>query len=105
MKKFGYILVLLFGALSTESRSQSVVTTGVVRGVARDSSGASVSGATVVLLARSTGQSSTRRPNDAGIFVFPSQPVGAYSLEVPAPESRKEDVEGVYVQVGQPTTV
>jgi hypothetical protein len=105
MKKFGYILVLLFGALSTESRSQSVVTTGVVRGVARDSSGASVPGATVVLLARSTGQTSTRRTNDAGIFVFPSQPVGTYSLEVTAAGFRKELVEGIYVQVGQPTTV
>ncbi len=105
MKRFGYILVLLFGALSTESRSQSVVTTGDVRGVARDSSGASVSGATVVLSARSTGQTSTRRTNDAGIFVFPSQPVGTYSLEVTAAGFRQEDVEGVYVQVGQPTTV
>jgi hypothetical protein len=105
MKKSGYILVLLFGALSTESRSQSVVTTGDVRGVAWDSSGASVSGATVVLLARSTGQSSTRRTNDAGIFVFPSQPVGSYRLEVTAAGFRKEMVEGVYVQVGQPTTV
>jgi hypothetical protein len=105
MKRFGGVLVLLFGALSVESLSQTLVTTGVVRGVARDSSGAVFPGATVVLSARSTGQSSTRRTNDAGIFVFPSQPVGAYSLEVTSAGFRKEIVEGIYVQVGQPTTV
>ncbi len=107
MKKFGYVLVLFFSfsVLAIESHAQSVVTTGAVRGVAWDSSGASVSGATVVLLAGNTGQSSTRRTNDAGIFVFPSQPVGSYSLEVTAAGFRKELVEGVYVQVGQPTTV
>jgi hypothetical protein len=105
MKKFAHVLVLLFGALALESHAQSVVTTGVVRGVVRDSSGALVSGATVVLSARSTAQSQTRRTNDAGIFVFPSEPVGNYALEVTVPGFRKEVVEGVKVQVGQPTTV
>jgi hypothetical protein len=105
MKKSGYILVLLCAALLVESHAQSVVTTGAVRGVAWDSSGASVSGATVILLAGNTGQSSTRKTNDVGIFVFPAQPVGSYSLEVMAAGFRKELVESVYVQVGQPTTV
>ena len=105
MKNFGLLLVMVFAALSVLSHSQSVVTTGVVRGVARDSSGASVPGATVVLLSGGTSQSSTRTTNDAGIFVFPSQPVGAYSLEVTAAGFRKEFVEEIHVQVGQPTTV
>ena len=104
MKKFGFILVLLFGSLS-ESRSQSVVTTGVVRGVTRDSSGALIADAMVVLLARNTGESSLRRTNDAGLFVFPSQPVGSYRLEITAAGFRKEVVEGITVQVGQPITV
>ena len=105
MKRFGYILIFLFGALSVQSPSQSVVTTGTVRGVARDSSGAAIPGATVVLSALNTGQTSTRKTNDVGIFVFPSQPVGAYSLEVTAVGFRTEVVEGVAVQVGQPTSV
>ena len=105
MKKFGFILLLLFGALSVESSSQSVVTTGVVRGVTRDSSGALIADAMVVLLARNTGESSLRRTNDAGLFVFPSQPVGSYRLEVTAAGFRKEVVEGITVQVGQPITV
>ena len=105
MKRFGYLLLLLCGVFSAESRSQTAVTTGVVRGVAMDSSGAFVPGATIILLARSTGQTSARETNDAGIFVFPSQPVGNYNLEVTAAGFRKELVEGVAVQVGQPTTV
>jgi len=74
MNKFGLMLLLLFGALSVESRSQSVVTTGVVRGVTRDSSGALIADAMVILLARNTGESSLRRTNDAGLFVFPPSP-------------------------------
>ena len=105
MKEFLCLMLLLCGAISIESHSQSLVTTGVVRGVARDISGALVPGAIVVLSARSTGQPSTRRTNDAGIFVFPSQPVGNYTLEVTAAGFRKELVQGIYVQVGQPTTV
>ncbi|MBZ5663577.1 MAG: TonB-dependent receptor [Acidobacteriia bacterium] len=105
MKRFAYFLVLLFATLAVESHAQSVVTTGMVRGVARDGSGASVPGATVVLLTSGTAQSSTRLTNDVGIFVFPSQPVGTYRLEVRAAGFRKELVEGIEVQVGQPTTV
>jgi hypothetical protein len=105
MKKFGCLLILFLVALSVDSRSQSVVTTGVVRGAARDISGALVPDAKVVLLASNTGESVIRRTNDAGIFVFPSQPVGLYSLEVTAAGFRKEIVQGIQVEVGQPTTV
>ncbi len=104
MKHFVYFLILLLPA-AIALHAQSVVTTGVVRGVARDSSGASIPGAGVVLLARNTGESSLRTTNDAGIFVFPSQPVGTYSLEVTAGGFRRERVEGISVQIGQPTTV
>jgi hypothetical protein len=105
MKRFPYFLVLFLAILSVGSHAQSVVTSGAVRGVAKDSSGASIAGAEVILSARSTGESSLRTTNDAGIFVFPSQPVGTYSLEVTAKGFRKARVEGVSVQVGQPTTV
>jgi Carboxypeptidase regulatory-like domain len=105
MKRFVYVLVFLILKFAVASHAQSVATTGVVRGVACDSSGASIAGAAVILLARNTGESSLRTTNDAGIFVFPSQPVGTYSLEVTAAGFRKERVEAVSVQVGQPTTV
>src|SRR3974390_3195844 len=100
MKKFGCVLVLLcFFGVSLQSLSQTLVTTGVVRGVARDASGALVPGANIVLLAGDTGQTSARTTNDVGIFVFPSQPVGNYRMEVTASGFRTECVENVAVQV------
>jgi hypothetical protein len=104
MKTFS-LIVFVAAALSLPSLSQTVVTTGSVRGVASDSSGALIPGASVVLSTRSTGESSLHRTNDAGIFVFLSQPVGTYTLEVSATGFRKEVVDAVVVQVGQPTTV
>src|SRR5271157_3345990 len=105
MRNISYLIILLLVGLSIDSHSQSAVTTGTVRGVVRDSSGAAVAGASVTLLARSIGEQSIRKTNDEGIYVFASQPVGTYSLEVTAPGFRRETVEGVAVQVGQPTTV
>ncbi len=87
------------------SAAQTVVNAGTVRGVVSDKSGAVVPEAAVVLLSRGTGQHQTRSTNAAGIFLFPSQPVGPYTLEVSAAGFGKTIVEGVYVQVGQPTTV
>jgi hypothetical protein len=85
--------------------AQTIVTTGVVRGMVRDNSDAVVPRASVVLLARGTGQRVARATNLAGIFVFPSQPVGSYDLEVTAAGFHKEVVERMDVQVGQTTSV
>jgi hypothetical protein len=92
-------------ALFSVSAAQTIVNTGTVRGVVSDKSGAIVPEAAVVLLSRGTGQEQPRGTNNAGIFVFPSQPVGPYTLKVSAAGFREAIVEGVYVQVGQPTTV
>jgi Carboxypeptidase regulatory-like domain/TonB dependent receptor len=101
----GFSFVLLLLIAPQLASAQTVVTAGVVRGVVSDSSNAVVPQAIVLLSARDTGQRFTRTTNSAGIFVFPSQAVGTYSLDVTAPGFRKETVEGVAVQVGQPTTV
>jgi len=85
--------------------AQTTVTTGVVRGLVSDGSGAVVPQASVVLLAFSTDQHLMRTTNDAGIFVFPSEPVGTYALEITAPGFRKRVVPKVYVQIGQTTFV
>jgi hypothetical protein len=99
------IAFLWCGALFSVSAAQTIVNTGTVRGVVSDKSGAVVPQAAVVLVSRGTGQHQARTTNGAGIFLFPSQPVGPYTLEVSAAGFGKTIVEGVYVQVGQPTTV
>jgi hypothetical protein len=96
--------VLLIAAWHTVT-AQVAVTSGAVRGVVSDSSGAVIAGASVVLLCRSSGQSLSRTSNSAGIFVFPAQQVGLYALEVTAPGFRKQIVEPVLVQIGQTTSM
>src|SRR5882724_11074724 len=96
---------LLIVASCQSAWSQTAIASGSVRGIVADNSGAVVAGASVVLNSRSRGGSQTSTSNSAGIFVFPSQPVGLYTIEVAAPGFRKEIVEAVLVQVGQTTSV
>ena len=85
--------------------AQAPPATGSVRGVVTDNSGAVVAGALASLTSRAHGWTQTRASNSAGIFVFPSQAVGLYQIEVTAPGFRKEIVESLLVQVGQTATV
>jgi hypothetical protein len=103
---FNLLIVFLFcAALFSVSAAQTIVNTGTVRGVVSDKSGAVVPQAAVVLLAPGTSQQRASTTNGSGIFVFPSQTVGRYTLEVSAAGFRGALVEGIYVEVGQPTTV
>ena len=98
----GFVLLTVACSIGT---AQVAVTSGAVRGVVSDNSGAVVTSASVALISRSSGQSLSRTSNSAGIFVFPSQPVGLYALEVTAPGFRMEIVEPVLVQIGQTTSL
>jgi hypothetical protein len=105
MKKLTCLIALMVGMVQTGLHAQTTVTTGIIRGVVSDSSGAVVPGATIVLLTRETSQHLARTTNGAGIFVFPSQPVGLYALEASAAGFLGQRVEPVNVEVGQTTTV
>ncbi len=98
-------VVLLLAIACQLCGAQTPITTGVVRGIVSDPSGAVIPGATVVLTTQGTSQRLTRTTNGAGIFVFASRPVGAYGLEVSASGFRKEVVERIDVQVGQTTSM
>jgi hypothetical protein len=50
-------------------------------------------------------QSEKRSANEFGIFLFPAEPVGTYTLEVAAKGLRNTVVNGLVVQVGQTTAV
>jgi hypothetical protein len=101
----GFVVCLLLAASSQSAWAQAAITSGSVRGVLADKSGAVIAKASVVLTSRSHGQSQTSASNSAGIFVFPSQPVGLYALEVTAAGFRTEIVQPVFVQVGQTTSL
>src|SRR5271165_2299841 len=99
------VLCLSLAAGFGVANAQTAVTSGSVRGVVTDSSGAVIADAAITLISRANGQAVRRTSNSVGIFVFPSQPVGTYALEVLAAGFRSEIVQGVAVQVGQTTSV
>ena len=70
------ILVMLSGV---PARAQ--LTAGSVVGTVMDPSGAALAGANVTVKNNATGVSSSSVTNEAGIFGFPTLPVGAYAFE------------------------
>src|SRR5262249_10800278 len=84
--------------------AQTVITTGMIRGVVSDSSGAVISGANVVLTANGATRA-TRYTNGSGIFVFLSQPWGRYRLQGSFAGFKQALVQNGDVQVGQTAIV
>lgn len=85
--------------------AQTIVTTGSIRGLLTDSTGAVVVGASVAVTDLSTGTTGQQVNNRDGSFVFPSLSVGSYGLKIVASGFRTAVVNSVIVQVGQTTTV
>jgi Carboxypeptidase regulatory-like domain len=77
---------------------------GTVVGVASDSQGAVVAGATVTLTDVTLKTSRTVPSNDAGQYVFVNVPPGTYSLSVSMPGFSTTKIEGLVVSVGTQTT-
>jgi hypothetical protein len=103
MRRIAVWTLLVF--ISRFSLTQTVMVSGVVRGVVSDHSGAVVRDAEAVLVSADTGQRLERTTNSSGIFVFPAASVGRYTLEVTAHGFQKSIVQGVDVQVGETTPV
>jgi Carboxypeptidase regulatory-like domain len=99
----GVFLLLLIGLLAP-ARGQ--VLTGEIDGAVRDSSGAVIPNAIVIvtnseqnLVAR------TVKTNQEGEFTAPLLEVGSYSLTVSASGFKTETTDGIQVHVGQPANV
>src|ERR1039458_6066059 len=98
-------LLLLCGLGFSTLHAQSAVTTGSIRGVVTDQSGAVLVSASVQVQRQATGTTTNRPSNREGVFVFPSLEVGEYQVRVTAPGFRPAHVNSVTVHVGQTTTV
>jgi Carboxypeptidase regulatory-like domain/TonB dependent receptor len=83
------------------SFGQTVVTTGAIRGLVADPTGAMIANATVDAIHQQTGVSSSRRSNREGLFAFPELPIGRYSIRVSAPGFQTAEMKDVSVTVGQ----
>jgi hypothetical protein len=95
------VLLALIALTAAPSLVHAQATTGIIRGVISDSTGAPVSGATVTLRNQATNFSRVVQASERGIFVGTLLPLGSYEVTVRAlgwaPESRA----GVIVRLGQ----
>ncbi len=76
-----------------------------ISGTVLDASGAVVPRAAVTLTNDATGVSERQETTDAGLYSFPSVPVGVYTLKVEAPGFRTAVRGGVVLQVNTPLTL
>ena len=102
--RFQFLAPILLAAASTlPAFSQTVVTSGTIRGLVTDPTGAVIYDAIVDVVQRQTGVSSTSRSNHGGLFVFSALPIGPYSVKVSAPGFQTGEMKDVSVTVGQAT--
>ncbi|MFV0388614.1 MAG: TonB-dependent receptor domain-containing protein [Pyrinomonadaceae bacterium] len=82
------IFVIAFSAIAFAQLGSGI------RGVVNDSTGALVTGATVVLTNVETNQSLTTTTNDGGNYVFSGLPQGVYNVTVTLDGFKKQTIEG-----------
>src|SRR5262249_37715144 len=97
------IALLMLGAMSGEALAQ--VTTGNVRGLIKDQTGAVVAGAKVTIFDKKTNTSQSTQSTSGGEYEFKNMPVGDYQLMVEASGFKKESLSDVRVQLNQTTDV
>jgi hypothetical protein len=80
-------------------------TTSAIVGQVRDSTGASVVGATVMIVNSETGLRRSAKTDDAGRFNFPQLKPGAYSVKAEAQGFEPQQIDNVVASLGQKQTV
>ncbi len=80
-------------------------TTGSIRGVVTDASGAVIAGASVTARNADTGVETKTTSNDEGIYNFPRLGPGRYVLSVEKQDFKRQEFQEVTVNVGQETTI
>ena len=88
------VLVCLLVGLAAHAQSTSTI-----YGSVRDSSGAAVANATIVIHNEGTGLERTVTTNSTGSYVVGSLPNGNYRVEASAPSMAKQIVKGLIVEV------
>lgn len=100
MKQFRSTLLLtLIGAFAPWANAQ--VATGSIAGTITDPNGASVPGARLVLTNDANGVRTEAISSEAGLYVFPTVPVGQYTLTVEKTGFKRVNRGGIEVRVAQ----
>jgi len=101
---FGLGVVSLFLSLALAAVAYGQQGKGAVEGTVVDPSGASVPGATVILVNDGTGISRTAQADAAGLYRFDFADVGSYTLRVSASGFTSYELTKLIVTVGQTVT-
>jgi hypothetical protein len=75
--------------------------TAAIFGAISDSQGAAIPGASVTLNSSATGQVRRVAANDSGQYLFPSLPIGAYSIVVEQPAFKRYERTGIVLQANE----
>ncbi len=92
------LLVLCLVAFSQTSTTQ-------LSGTVTDVSGSSVPGAQVTATNEATGLKYTLNTTEAGLYAFPSIPVGSYTIDVEQKGFKRFSVNKIVLQINTPATV
>lgn len=93
----GFAVLLSIGAVS-HTFAQS---TGSIRGMVTDPTGAAISNAAVTATNTSTAIARTVATNESGIFVFPNLPIGSYAVKIGAAGFKTENRPALQLLTGQ----
>lgn len=100
---FLLIAGLIFPNLALTAMAQA--TTGALRGVVSDSSGAVVTDANVTARHTATGLETRTKTNSEGIYNFPRLAPGNYLLAVEKQGFKRQEFQEVTIQIGQDLTI
>ncbi len=105
MKRAGISLILLTLMLSVSVPIFGQGTRGILTGRINDSTGAALSGASVVARNIATAEEFRGTTDSQGVFIFPSTPIGKYVVTIEAVGFRRTEIQDITVEVGQTANI
>lgn len=105
MKRAGNSLILLTLMLLVSVPIFGQGTRGILTGRINDSTGAALSGASVVARNVATAEEFRGTTDSQGVFIFPSTPIGKYVVTIEAVGFRRTEIQDITVEVGQTANI
>ncbi|WP_446744027.1 carboxypeptidase regulatory-like domain-containing protein [Silvibacterium acidisoli] len=102
---FVFAFAIVFALLVAPFTAPAQQTLGGITGEVSDSSGGSVAGTTVTLVGDQNGLTRTVKTNDAGGYLFPSLPIGTYTLTFTHDGYDSQKIPSVAVQADRTATI
>ena len=98
-------LFLVAAYLGSVALVLAQTSTSQITGTVRDASGGVIPGAAVTAINEATGITYRQNTTEAGLYAFPSMPVGSYTITAEANGFKTSKQTGILLVVGTPLTV